>query len=141
MNFVNSVIFAVPNVAGINRRVAGLALSVVLASSCSSGTATPTSPGTPAAPHTFPQTIMIQEGHAIPEELTIAVGERVSFMNHDRPAYTIAGSGPDCREIDVVGVLPSGETRPTDAFTTAKTCVFRVSRDASALLTDRITIR
>ena len=141
MNFVNFVIFVVPKVAAINRRVAAVALSAVLASSCSPGTSTPTSPGTPAAPHTFPQTVMIQEGHAIPEELAIAVGERVSFMNHDRPPYTIASTGPDCREIDVVGVLPSGETRPTEPFTTAKTCVFRVSRDASALLTGRITIR
>ena len=88
---------------------------------------------------------MIMEGHAVPEELTIAVGERVSFMNHDRTTYTIAGAGepsrPECPEINVVGVLTSGDIRDTTAFTTAKTCDFRVSRDQLPLLTGRIVIR
>jgi hypothetical protein len=88
---------------------------------------------------------MIMEGHAIPEELTIAVGERVSFMNHDRPTYTVAGgrepSRPGCPEVDAVGALPSGETRATEPFTTAKTCEFHASRDASAPVTGRIIIR
>ena len=85
------------------------------------------------------------EGHAVPEELAIAVGERVSFMNHDRSTYTIAGgrepSRPDCPEVNVVGVLTSGDTRTTEPFTTAKTCEFHVSQDQSALLTGRIIIR
>jgi hypothetical protein len=88
---------------------------------------------------------MIMEGHAVPEELTIAVGERVSFMNHDRTTYTIAGgrepSGPDCPEVNVVGVLTSGDTRNTEPFTTAKTCEFHVSHDQSGLVTGRIIIR
>ena len=88
---------------------------------------------------------MIMEGQAVPDELTIAVGERVTFMNHDRTTYSIAAgrepSRGDCREIDVVGVLSSGETRDTEPFTTAKTCEFHVSQDQSALLTGRIIIR
>ncbi len=88
---------------------------------------------------------MIMEGHAVPEELTIPVGERVSFMNHDRSTYTIAGgrepSRPDCPEVNVVGVLASGDTRTTEPFTTAKTCEFHVTHDQSALLTGRIIIR
>ena len=66
-------------------------------------------------------------------------------MNHDRTTYTIAGgrqpSGPDCPEINVVGVLASGDTRNTELFTTAKTCDVHVSRDQAALLTGRIIIR
>jgi hypothetical protein len=90
---------------------------------------------------------MIMEGHAVPEELTIAVGERVSFMNHDRPPYTIAarrepsGSGFNCSEIDAVGVLPSGETRPTEPFTNPKTCEFHASRETAAPVTGRIIVR
>jgi plastocyanin len=93
----------------------------------------------------FPQAIMIMDGHALPQELTIAVGERVSFMNHDRTTYTIAGgrepSRPDCPEINVVGVLTSSDTRTTEPFTSTKTCDFHVSRDQSALGTGRIVIR
>ncbi len=88
---------------------------------------------------------MIMEGRALPEELMIAVGERVTFMNHDRTTYTIAGgrqpSTPGCPEIDVVGVLASGATRDTEPFTAAKTCEFRVSQNQSALLTGQIIIR
>jgi hypothetical protein len=88
---------------------------------------------------------MIMDGRPVPEELTIAVGERVSFMNHDRSTYTIAGgrepSGPDCPEVNAVGVLTSGDTRTTEPFATAKTCEFHVSRDKSALLAGRIVIR
>jgi plastocyanin len=127
------------------RWLVGMALAAVVANSC--GSAAPTSPTSPptAGPHTFPRFIMIMEGHAVPEELTIAVGERVSFMNHDRTTYTIAGgrepSTPDCAEVSVVGVLASGHTRDTEPFTAAKTCDFHVSRDQSALLTGRIVIR
>jgi hypothetical protein len=127
------------------RWFAGMALAAVAANSC--GTTAPTSPTTPAAagPHTFPRFIMIMEGHAVPEELTIAVGEQVTFMNHDRTTYVVAGgrepSRSDCPEVNVVGVLASGHTRNTETFTTAKTCDFHVSRDQSALLSGRIIIR
>jgi plastocyanin len=92
-----------------------------------------------------PQTIMILEARPVPEELTIAVGERVSFMNHDTATYTVAGgrepSSPDCPEIGVVGVLDPGHTRTTAPFTSAKTCAFHVPRGQAALLSGRIIIR
>ena len=125
--------------------MAGVAFATVVGNSC--GTAAPTSPTTPATagPHTLPQTIMIMEGHAVPGEVMIAVGERVSFMNHDRTTYTVAGgaepSRSDCREINVVGVLAPGDTRTTEAFMSAKTCEFHVAREQSPLLTGRIIIR
>jgi hypothetical protein len=126
------------------RWTTGVAIVAVAASSC--GTATQTSPtSATAAAHTFPQTIMILEGHPVPEELTVAIGDRVSFMNHDLTPYTIAGgrdpSRSDCPEINTVGVLASGDTRATEPFTSAKTCDFHVSHDTAALLTGRIIIR
>ena len=126
------------------RWIAGMTLAAVATNACGNAPPTPTSP-TAEGPHTFPRFIMIMEGHAVPEELTIAVGEQVTFMNHDLTNYTIAGgrepSRPDCPEVNVVGVLTSGNTRNTETFTTAKTCDFHVSRDRSALLTGRIIIR
>jgi hypothetical protein len=127
------------------RWIAGAALAAVVASSCAMEAPTePTSP-TSEAPRTLSQVIMIMEGQAVPEELTIAVGERVSFMNHDRSNYTIAGgrepSRPDCPEVNVVGLLTSGDTRTSEPFTSARTCEFHVSRDQSTLGTGRIIIR
>jgi len=113
-----------------------------LAASCGSG---PTSPDGSATPHTLPSTIMIMATEALPAELTVAVGERVEFMNHDTVPHAVAGgpdpSRPGCPEINAVGVLAPGETRSTDAFSTPKTCEFHVPRGQSALLAGRIVIR
>jgi plastocyanin len=121
--------------------IAGMTLAAWAASAC--GSAAPSSPTTAA--HTFPQTIMIMEARPVPEEVTIKVGERVSFMNHDRTSYTVAGGREparrDCPEIDVVGLLNPGDTRTSEPFTAAKTCDFHVGRDQTALLAGRIIIR
>jgi hypothetical protein len=132
-------------IAGL-RRALGMALAGVAAMSC--GSITPVSPTAATGSgslQTFPQTIMIEGGRPIPEELTVAVGERVSFMNHDRTTYTIGGgsvpSSSGCAEIDSVGVLTSGDLRTTEAFSTARTCEFHVSQDDSTPSVGRITIR
>ena len=87
---------------------------------------------------------MILEGRPVPQELTVTIGERVSFMNHDLTMYTIAGSQPssvNCPELNGLGVLASGDVRTTEPFTSAKTCQFDVSANASGLQTGRIVIR
>ena len=121
---------------------ASAALVATIAAACAGG---PTAPGEPAALHVFPQTIMIMEGRAVPEVLTIAVGEQVSFMNHDRTPYTVAaGRGPSgnaCPELGAIGVLGSGDTRTTEAFKAATTCEFQVSREQQPLTTGRIIVR
>ena len=87
---------------------------------------------------------MIVERQPIPEQLTVAVGERVAFMNHDRTAYTIVEGQQavrsDCPEINI-GVLAGGDTRTTEAFTTAKTCTFQASSGGPVLLTGQIIVR
>ena len=87
---------------------------------------------------------MIAEGEAFPAALTIVVGQQVAFMNHDRTSYTISGgraSELDCPEINAIGVLASGDSKTTAAFTAAKTCDFQVSRGESAVVTGRIVVR
>jgi hypothetical protein len=60
--------------------------------------------------------------------VTINVGQRVAFMNHDR-AFHEMSSDPhpvhtDCPEINQVGALGPGASRPTGAFTRARTCTY-----------------
>ena len=127
------------NIVGF-RWVAGAAVATVFATAC--GSATPTSPT--GTSQVLPVAIMLMEGHVFPEEVTIAVGDRVSFMNHDQGSYTVAGGRAPtipCPELDAVGVLAAGATRTTERFTTAKTCDFQAVRHQSPPLIGRIIVR
>ena len=88
---------------------------------------------------------MLESAGPNPREITITVGERVSFMNHDVVSYTVAGgtgpAQPDCSEINAVGVLAPFDIRPTAPFLTAKTCDYHVPRGQAVLFGGRIVIR
>lgn len=88
---------------------------------------------------------MIIGAQPVPEEVTITVGERVAFMNHDATAYPVVGDGapssPDCPEINVIGILAPGAVRTTEPFMAAKTCGYHVPLGEAALLAGRIIIR
>ena len=68
----------------------------------------------------------ITAGGLSPLEITIAVGQRVMFVNNDMRNHDLVGgidpAHPDCPEIEVGGFLTPGQRRETAAFTTAKTC-------------------
>ena len=95
--------------------------------------------------HTLPSTVMIMATGVTPTELTIAVGDRVTFMNHDTVPHGVAGGSdpakPDCPEINAVGLLAPGEIRMTGQFTAARTCDYHDPRVQSALFNGRIVIR
>ena len=80
-----------------------------------------------------------------PREISIGVGEFVSFMNHEAVPYTLAGgAGPsqnDCPEVNAVGLLGPGEIRFTAPFPAAKTCDYHVPRGQAVLFSGRIIIR
>ena len=61
-----------------------------------------------------------------PLELTIRVGQRVTFVNNDIRAHDVVGgidpSHPDCPEIVQMGFLSPGQRRNTGVFTTARAC-------------------
>ena len=63
-----------------------------------------------------------------PLEITIAVGQRVTFFNNDtRPHDVIGGvdpAHPDCPEILQAGYLAPGQRSETGVFTTARTCEY-----------------
>jgi plastocyanin len=73
-------------------------------------------------------TVTISATGFSPQEITVPVGSRVTFVNGDSTSHEIA-SGLDhnsleCREVDVVGFLGAGQRRDTATFGQAKTCRF-----------------
>ncbi len=109
---------------------------VAMAAACSSG-ASPASP-TPAPPPTAtpvpapapagPPTITITAAGMSPLEITIAVGQRVTFFNNDNRPHDVVGgidpNNPDCPEIVQAGFLAPGQRGDTGIFTTARTCEY-----------------
>ena len=81
-----------------------------------------------------------------PLELTIAVGQRVTFVNNDTRPHDVVGgvdpSHPDCPEIIQAGFLTPGRSGDTAPFTTAKTCEYHDHTALSvAAFQGRIIIR
>src|SRR5688572_2960111 len=110
---------------------------------CSSGeTSSPVAPtpptaGTPAPPGvppsggplpTGPPTITINPAGMVPLEITITVGQRVTFVNNDTRPHDLVGgvdpNNPDCPEITQAGFLTPGQSRDTGVFTTARRCEY-----------------
>lgn len=63
-----------------------------------------------------------------PLEVTIAVGQRVTFFNNDTRPHDVVGgidpNNPDCPEIVQAGFLAPGQRGDTGIFTTARTCEY-----------------
>ena len=128
---------------------------IVLASACSSGKTAAPGPTAPTPPLTTapappppagPPTVSITPSGMIPLDITIAVGQRVTFVNNDTRAHDLVGgvdpSHPDCPEITLAGFLTPGQSRDTGAFTTARTCEYHDHTQLSvAAFQGRIIIR
>ncbi len=63
-----------------------------------------------------------------PLEISISVGQRVTFVNNDTRVHDVVGgadpSRPDCPEILQAGFLTPGQRGDTGVFTTARTCEY-----------------
>ncbi|HEX8029443.1 MAG TPA: hypothetical protein VF491_13310 [Vicinamibacterales bacterium] len=119
-------------------RIAYLLIGALTVAACSgrAATSTPTSPTppastpapTPAPVPSGPPTITITPTGMLPLEITIAVGQRVTFVNNDLRAHDVVGgvdpSHPDCPEILQAGFLTPGQRADTGVFTTARTCEY-----------------
>ena len=114
---------------------------VVGLAACSSSSpvepTTPTGPTAIAPPGTFPPsggplpttpTITITPNGMSPLELTINVGQRVTWVNDDSRPHDVVGgkdpANPDCPEITQAGFIQPGQRAETGAFTQAKTCEY-----------------
>ena len=105
-----------------------LVTAVALLASCSSSSSpvAPTPP-VPAAP-AGPSAITLSATGFSPQEVTILVGARVTFVNSDRVSYDVSSgldhNSRECPEIDAVGFLVAGQSRETSVFEQAMTCRF-----------------
>jgi plastocyanin len=118
----------------------------VAAAACGSGSTSPTSPNTPPAPGpSGPPTVRITAAGVAPVEITVRVGDRVTFMNEDGQPHDVAGgpdiAHPDCREIDAVGFLVTGQSRQTAPLPDARICDYHDHSNHAPIFNGRIIIR
>jgi plastocyanin len=113
------------------------------------GTTSPSTPSTPSSPAATidpATTIMITSAGVDPKEIQVAVGRRVTFMNHDNASHEMS-SDPhplhtDCPEINSVGALGPGGIGQTAPFTRAATCGYHDhGQDTNTALQGRIVVR
>jgi plastocyanin len=115
------------------------------------GGGSPTAPGGGGSggsgtPGPVGATITIANGRVTPSEVTISVGQSVTFMNNDGTVRNVS-SDPhpvhtDCPQINVVGNLANNQSRPTNAFPQARSCGFHNHDDPdNGNFRGRITIQ
>jgi plastocyanin len=107
---------------------------VMAATAACSGGSSPVAPtppsaaGAPATPTPATPTVTITAAGMTPLEITIDVGQRVTFVNNDTRAHDLVGgvdpNNPDCPEITQAGFLTPGQQRDTGVFTTARRCEY-----------------
>jgi hypothetical protein len=110
-----------------------LIVSAAFAACAGGGTSSPAAPTPPAnvgtpAPPPGPPTVLITASGMVPLDITIEVGQRVTFVNNDNRAHDLVGgvdpNNPDCPEITEAGFVTPGQRRDTAVFTRARTCEY-----------------
>lgn len=102
-----------------------LAALAALGLSCNGGSPkTPTEPANPLVTNT----ITITAAGVSPQNVQVAAGTRVLFVNSDTRSHNMA-SDPhpehtDCPELNQIGLLSPGQSRETGNLNLAKTCRF-----------------
>lgn len=98
------------------------------------------------APGPSGATITIASGRVTPSDVTISVGQSVTFVNNNGRSHDVSSdphpAHTTCPAINAVGSLANNQTRLTNAFTSAQTCGFHDHNDPdNAGLRGRIVIR
>ena len=119
---------------------------VAVASACGSGSTSPTSPNASPVPGPAgPPTVRITTAGVNPTEIAVRVGDRVTFINEDVQPHDVAGgpdiAHPDCREIDAVGFLVTGQSRQTAPLPEARICDYHDHSNHAPIFNGRIVIR
>ncbi len=103
-------------------------LLAVAVTSCGGGSSVPSEPTPPTGPPSVTNTITILASGATPQNIQIAAGTRVLFVNNDSRAHNMS-SDPhpehtDCPELNLIGLLAPGQSRETGNLNSARTCRF-----------------
>jgi hypothetical protein len=127
--------------------MAAAALSALVACGGGGG-GTPTGPGGSGTGSPGPSgaTITISNGRVSPVSVTITVGQSVTVVNNDgRTRNFVSDPHPEhnaCPQVNAVGTIGNGQTKLTNAFTTARVCGFHDHDDPdNANLRGSITIQ
>ncbi len=127
-----------------------LAIGILPGLAACGGSSSPNGPGAnpggSGSPGPSGATITITNGRVNPSEVTIAVGQSVTFVNNDGRGHNVSSdphpNHTDCPSINAVNNLTNGQTRLTNAFTAARTCGFHDHDDPdNGSLRGRITIQ
>ena len=110
----------------MTRRILPAGFLLGLAACGGGDDSTPTGPG--GTPGPSGATITVADGRVTPASVTINVGQSVTFVNNNGRAHNVTSdphpNHTDCPAINAVGNMSNGQTRLTNAFTTARTCGF-----------------
>ena len=120
---------------------------VVIAAAC--GSSNSPNPGAPdtGAPGPIGATMTIgANGVLSPKDVTITRGQSVSIVNNHNTVHDMTSdphpNHTDCPAINAVGLLQPGQTKITNALSTARTCgLHDHSRETDTNLQGRITIQ
>ena len=111
-------------------RTVAVAALVALAA-CGGGGSSPTTPTSPisGSPGPVGATVTIGANGAVsPSQVTISVGQSVAFVNNDSRVHDMTSdphpSHTDCPQTNAAGLISPGQTKNTNAFTTARSCGF-----------------
>jgi plastocyanin len=110
-----------------------------------SGSGSGTSPS-PTPPSGSGPTITIANNAVSPKSITVPRGSQVTFVNNDSQSHDMA-SDPhpvhtDCPEINQVGLLNPGQSKPTATLNSVRTCRYHDhNRDMVESLQGTITIQ
>jgi plastocyanin len=127
-----------------------VATLLAVAIACGGGYSSPTNPspgGGGGSPGPVGATITIGSNDTVsPASVTINVGQSVTFVNNGaRPHQMSSDPHPDhtdCPAMNPLGILTTGQSRTTNAFTTARTCGFHDhNEDTNNGLRGRIEVR
>jgi len=127
-----------------NPRRALIVLALAAAAACGSKGSSSTAPTLVTAVQTT--TITITSAGVSPNNIEVAVGARVLFINNDSRSHNMT-SDPhpehtDCPAINLVGFLQAGQQLTTGNLTTARTCKYHDHDDSSnAKLQGQIVIK
>ena len=133
----------------LSRLLVSACAGVVFATAMACGGSSPTSSSSTSTGCTASSTsttITISNNSVCPQNITIARGTQVTFINQDGREHEMT-SDPhpehtDCPEINQVGFLTNGQSRQTGNLNTARRCGFHDHRNFdNAALRGSITIQ